>query len=75
MAIPQNGRYICITWGQRQFKNIKTLLHQIPYSLHWPDHNTFFSTTEIEYGIVDTSILTSEGVFFRVNYKTVSIKL
>lgn len=35
--------------------------------LHMPDFNTIFSTTETEYGVVDTSILTSEGIFFRVN--------
>lgn len=36
---------------------------QIPHFLHMPDYNTFFSTTEIEYAVVDTGILTSEGIF------------
>lgn len=37
-----------------------------------PDFNTFFPTTEAEYSVVDANILTSERIFFRVNYSVVS---
>jgi hypothetical protein len=56
MAIPQNGRYICMTWVKESIKSIKTSIPALKsHFLSMPNWSTFFSAIGTEHRAVDTS--------------------